>query len=180
MPAQSLSRSPPTPVRFSHSAKLLSEFSKYRRIIINSLFVYHAASDSLDREGSAQPCIPLGWLKVGIIERAQTRQRPNPTTRAGKDSRSGDSAVQQVWLSPTSINDVAEEAGLARATVTFIGKGKNTSLSLGCERFNSRSWNLAETGRPPKKGSAAGTNPCNGPGSVRRNLRHCSRHSQRP
>src|SRR6266481_1456585 len=54
----------------------------------------------------------------------------------------------------TSINDVAEEAGLARATVYLYWKRKEDLFVAGLERFNARSWNLAETAAA-KKGSAA-------------------------
>jgi AcrR family transcriptional regulator len=54
----------------------------------------------------------------------------------------------------TSINDVAEEAGLARATVYLYWKRKQDLFVAGLERFNSRSWNLAEIAAA-KKGSAA-------------------------
>jgi len=54
----------------------------------------------------------------------------------------------------TSINDVAEEAGLARATVYLYWKRKEDLFVAGLEQFNARSWNLAETAAA-KKGSAA-------------------------
>jgi AcrR family transcriptional regulator len=54
----------------------------------------------------------------------------------------------------TSINDVAEEAGLARATVYLYWKRKQDLFVAGLERFNSHSWNLAETAAA-KNGSAA-------------------------
>jgi len=53
----------------------------------------------------------------------------------------------------TSINDVAEEAGLARATVYLYWKRKQDLFVAGLERFNSQSWILAETAAA-KKGSA--------------------------
>ena len=54
----------------------------------------------------------------------------------------------------TSINDVAEEAGLARATVYLYWRRKQDLFVAGLERFNARSWNLAETAAA-KNGSAA-------------------------
>jgi len=54
----------------------------------------------------------------------------------------------------TSINDVAEEAGLARATVYLYWKRKQDLFVAGLERFNSGSRNLAETAAA-EKGSAA-------------------------
>jgi AcrR family transcriptional regulator len=54
----------------------------------------------------------------------------------------------------TSIDDVAEEAGLARATVYLYWRRKQDLFVAGLERFNSHSWNLAETAAA-KKGSAA-------------------------
>jgi AcrR family transcriptional regulator len=54
----------------------------------------------------------------------------------------------------TSINDVADEAGLARATVYLYWRRKEDLFVAGLERFNSHSWNLAETAAA-KKGSAA-------------------------
>src|SRR5258707_12916759 len=54
----------------------------------------------------------------------------------------------------TSINDVAEEAGLARATVYLYWKRKEDLFVAGLERFNVDSRNLAETAAA-KKGSAA-------------------------
>jgi AcrR family transcriptional regulator len=54
----------------------------------------------------------------------------------------------------TSINDVAEEAGLARATVYLYWRKKEDLFISGLERFNSLSWKLAETAAA-KKGSAA-------------------------
>src|SRR3984893_3547939 len=54
----------------------------------------------------------------------------------------------------TSINDVAEEAGLARATVYLYWKRKEALFVAGLERFNARSCNLAETAAA-KEGSAA-------------------------
>jgi len=55
---------------------------------------------------------------------------------------------------PNLDHDVAEEAGLARATVTFIGGGKEDLFVAGLERFNVHSRNLAETAAA-NKGSAA-------------------------
>ena len=54
----------------------------------------------------------------------------------------------------TSLNDVAEEAGLARATVYLYWRRKEDLFVAGLERFNEHSWNLAETAAA-KKGSAA-------------------------
>jgi AcrR family transcriptional regulator len=54
----------------------------------------------------------------------------------------------------TSIDDVAEEAGLARATVYLYWRRKQDLFVAGLERFNSHSWNLAETAAA-KKGAAA-------------------------
>ena len=54
----------------------------------------------------------------------------------------------------TSINDVAEEAGLARATVYLYWRRKQDLFVAGLERFNAHSWNLAETAAA-KNGSAA-------------------------
>jgi len=54
----------------------------------------------------------------------------------------------------TSINDVAEEAGLARATVYLYWRRKEDLFVAGLERFNVHSRNLAETAAA-KKGSAA-------------------------
>ncbi len=54
----------------------------------------------------------------------------------------------------TSINDVAEEAGVARATVYLYWNRKQDLFVAGLERFNSQSWILAETA-VAKKGSAA-------------------------
>jgi AcrR family transcriptional regulator len=54
----------------------------------------------------------------------------------------------------TSINDVAEEAGLARATVYLHWTRKEDLFVAGLERFNLRSWNLAETAAA-KKGAAS-------------------------
>jgi len=54
----------------------------------------------------------------------------------------------------TSINDVAEEAGLARATVYLYWRRKQDLFVAGLERFNSHSWNLAEAAAA-KEGSAA-------------------------
>jgi AcrR family transcriptional regulator len=53
----------------------------------------------------------------------------------------------------TSINDVAEQAGLARATVYLYWKRKQDLFVAGLERFNSQSRDLAETAAA-KKGSA--------------------------
>src|SRR5260370_42398531 len=52
----------------------------------------------------------------------------------------------------TSINDVAEGAGLARATVYLYWKRKQDLFVAGLERFNSQSLILAETAAA-KKGS---------------------------
>jgi AcrR family transcriptional regulator len=54
----------------------------------------------------------------------------------------------------TSINDVAEEAGVARATVYLYWKSKRDLFVVGLERFNLHSWSLAEI-TAAKKGSAA-------------------------
>jgi len=54
----------------------------------------------------------------------------------------------------TSINDVAEEAGLARATVYLYWRRKQDLFVAGLERFNAHSWNLAETAAA-KNGPAA-------------------------
>jgi AcrR family transcriptional regulator len=54
----------------------------------------------------------------------------------------------------TSINDVAEEAGLARATVYLYWKRKEDLFVAGLERFNVHSRNLAEAAAA-KKGPAA-------------------------
>jgi len=54
----------------------------------------------------------------------------------------------------TSINDVAEEAGLARATVYLYWRRKQDLFVAGLEQFNAHSWNLAETAAA-KNGSAA-------------------------
>jgi len=54
----------------------------------------------------------------------------------------------------TSINDVAEEAGLARATVYLYWRRKQDLFVDGLERFNLQTWNLAETAAA-KNGSAA-------------------------
>ena len=54
----------------------------------------------------------------------------------------------------TSINDVADEAGLARATVYLYWRKKEDLFVAGLERFNSHSRDLAETAAA-KKGSAA-------------------------
>jgi AcrR family transcriptional regulator len=53
----------------------------------------------------------------------------------------------------TSINDVAAEAGLARATVYLYWRRKQDLFVAGLKRFNSHSWILAETAAA-KKGSA--------------------------
>jgi AcrR family transcriptional regulator len=53
----------------------------------------------------------------------------------------------------TSFKDVAEEAGLARATVYLYWKRKEDLFVAGLERFNSRSWSLAENAAA-MKGSA--------------------------
>src|SRR5260370_30561566 len=52
----------------------------------------------------------------------------------------------------TSINDVAEGAGLARATVYLYWKRKQDLFVAGLGRFNSQSWILAGTAAA-KKGS---------------------------
>jgi len=54
----------------------------------------------------------------------------------------------------TSINDVAEEAGLARATVYLYWKSKEDLFVAGLERFHAYSRSLAETAAA-KEGSAA-------------------------
>jgi AcrR family transcriptional regulator len=54
----------------------------------------------------------------------------------------------------TSINDVAEEAGLARATVYLYWKRKEDLFVAGLERFNTYARNLAQTAAA-KEGSAA-------------------------
>ena len=54
----------------------------------------------------------------------------------------------------TSINDVAEEAGLARATVYLYWRRKEDLFVAGLERFNAHSRSLGETAAA-KKGSAA-------------------------
>ena len=54
----------------------------------------------------------------------------------------------------TSINDVAEEAGLARATVYLYWKSKEDLFVAGLERFHTYSRSLAESAAA-KKGSAA-------------------------
>ena len=54
----------------------------------------------------------------------------------------------------TSINDVADEAGLARATVYLYWRKKEDLFVAGLERFNSHSRDLAETAAA-KPGSAA-------------------------
>ena len=54
----------------------------------------------------------------------------------------------------TSINDVAEEAGLARATVYLYWKRKEDLFVAGLERFHEYSRSLAEIAAA-KKGSAA-------------------------
>jgi AcrR family transcriptional regulator len=54
----------------------------------------------------------------------------------------------------TSINDVAEEAGLARATVYLYWKRKEDLFVAGLERFHAYSRSLAETAAA-KEGSAA-------------------------
>jgi AcrR family transcriptional regulator len=54
----------------------------------------------------------------------------------------------------SSINDVAEEAGLARATVYLYWKKKEDLFVAGLERFNVHGRKLAETAAA-KKGSAA-------------------------
>lgn len=54
----------------------------------------------------------------------------------------------------TSIDDVAEEAGLARATVYLYWRRKQDLFVAGLEQFNSHSWKLAETAAS-KNGSAA-------------------------
>ena len=54
----------------------------------------------------------------------------------------------------TSINDVAEAAGLARATVYLYWKKKEDLFVAGLERFNVQGRRLAETAAA-KKGSAA-------------------------
>ncbi len=54
----------------------------------------------------------------------------------------------------TSIDDVAEEAAVARATVYLYWKRKEDLFVAGLERFNVRSWNLAETAAA-KRGPAA-------------------------
>jgi AcrR family transcriptional regulator len=54
----------------------------------------------------------------------------------------------------TSINDVAEEAGLARATVYLYWKSKEDLFVAGLERFHEHSRSLADTAAA-KEGSAA-------------------------
>ena len=54
----------------------------------------------------------------------------------------------------TSFNDIAEEAGLARATVYLYWRRKEDLFVAGLERFNLHSRNLAETAAL-KTGSAA-------------------------
>jgi AcrR family transcriptional regulator len=54
----------------------------------------------------------------------------------------------------TSIDDVAEEAGVARATVYLYWTRKEDLFVAGLERFNVHSWNLAEAAAA-KKGSVA-------------------------
>src|SRR5258706_11753057 len=53
----------------------------------------------------------------------------------------------------TSINDVAEEAGLARATVYLYWKRKQDLFVAGVHALNSQSWILADTAAA-KKGAA--------------------------
>lgn len=54
----------------------------------------------------------------------------------------------------TSFNDVAEDAGLARATVYLYWRRKEDLFVAALERFDAHSWELAETAAA-KKGSAA-------------------------
>ena len=54
----------------------------------------------------------------------------------------------------TSINDVAEEAGLARATVYLYWRKKEDLFVAGLERFNVRSRDLAETAAAKKRSAA--------------------------
>ncbi|HSZ00142.1 MAG TPA: TetR/AcrR family transcriptional regulator [Terriglobales bacterium] len=54
----------------------------------------------------------------------------------------------------TSIDDVAEEAGVARATVYLYWTRKEDLFVAGLERFNVHSWKIAEAAAA-KKGSAA-------------------------
>ena len=54
----------------------------------------------------------------------------------------------------TSFNDIAEEAGLARATIYLYWRKKEDLFVAGLERFNSHSQHLAQTAAA-KKGSAA-------------------------
>ena len=54
----------------------------------------------------------------------------------------------------TSINDVAEEAGLARATVYLYWRKKEDLFVAGLERFNLRSRDLAETAAAKKRSAA--------------------------
>src|SRR5258707_12348814 len=53
----------------------------------------------------------------------------------------------------TSINDVAEEAGLARATVYLYWKRKQDLFVAGLERFNSQYWILSDTAALKKRSS---------------------------
>src|SRR5258708_16978444 len=58
----------------------------------------------------------------------------------------------------TSISDVAEEAGLARATVYLYWKRKQDLFVAGLHRFNLQSLILSETSAA-KKGASQGRNP---------------------
>jgi len=112
------------------------------------------------------------------IMTVKSLERRNPTTR----ERNLVAAIQRFskfGYRRTSINDVAEEAGLARATVYLYWRRKEDLFVAGLERFNVHSRNLAETAAA-RKGVCRGTNARNGHGAVRRNLRHRPRHRERP
>jgi AcrR family transcriptional regulator len=84
-------------------------------------------------------------------------EKPGRTKSVDTRERILVAAIQRfsrVGYRRTSFNDVAEEAGVARATVYLYWRRKEDLFVAGLERFNSHSWNLAEAAAA-KKGSAA-------------------------
>src|SRR4029077_8026342 len=92
-------------------------------------------------------------VQNGIMDKRKSLARRNSKTR----ERILVAAIQRFskfGYRRTSINDVAKEAGLARATVYLYWRRKEDLFVAGLERFNSHSWSLADTAAA-KKGPAA-------------------------
>jgi AcrR family transcriptional regulator len=128
--------------------------SQYRRHIIFRLYCLLKYCASLGWACELSDRISRSTRGSGIID---IGEEPGRTKSEDTRERILEAAIQRFsnfGYRRTSINDVAEEAGLARATVYLYWKKKEDLFVAGLVRFHAQSWGLAEAAAA-KEGTAA-------------------------